>query len=504
MKQPTLGPARPGARGVRVLLISLVLAGCASPGDVKTSATLRTPESIAARHSLAGGARRSAAWPQERWWRRYGDPQLDGLVDEALRGSPTLAIAEARVRQAGAAVALASSTASPQVGGSLKSTRQQYSGNSIVPRPLAGNWAWYNEASLGFAYEFDFWGRNRAAVEAAAGRASAAEADAQAARLALAVAVVRSYMDLQHAYRQLDLAEAALASRGRIAFITRQRVAAQLDSAVELKQAELALPAAREQIAQIRESIALLRMQLAALAGQGPDRGLAIARPQAGAAAPATLPSSLPAALLGRRPDVVAQRWRVEALAQDIALSRARFFPDVNLLAFAGLQSLGFASFLDAGSRIAGAGPALTLPIFDGGRLRAGLAQRSAEYDAAVEQYNQTLVAAVRDVASQVSSLQWLDERRQQQAQALKLAEGAHRLALERFRAGVGNFLQVLIVENQWLAQQRAQNDLDARALDLDIALIRALGGGYRGDAPGAPAAAALSLSNEGHHEQAY
>jgi NodT family efflux transporter outer membrane factor (OMF) lipoprotein len=486
------------------MAVALALSACASTGGVSPLSAMRKMDSITAQASLERGARLTAAWPNEQWWQRYGDAQLDRLLAEAFSGSPTLRIAEARVRQAGAAMALVESTSAPQLNGKVKSTRQQYSGNSIVPKQLAGNWAWYNEASVNFGYELDFWGKNRASIEAAIGRVKAGEANAQATRLMLSVAITQAYMALEHAFRQLDLAESVLKTRLGIEAIAKQRVAAQLDSAVELKQAELAVPVAREQIAQVNEAIALLRIQLAALAGQGPDRGLAIKRPQVNVSAPQGVPASLSADLVGRRPDVVAQRWRVEALTQDIAVAKAQFYPNVNLIAFLGFQSLGFASLLEAGSRIAGAGPAISLPIFDGGRLRASLALRSAEYDAAVEQYNQTLIDAIRDVVSQATSLQWLQERRQQQAQALQLARETYQLALQRYRSGLGTYLQVLVIEGQLLAQQRARNDLDARALELDVNLVRALGGGYQSAAPAGLASLSSAHSSPVQHEQAY
>ncbi len=224
--------------------------------------------------------------------------------------------------------------------------------------------------------------------------------------------IAQAYVQLQRAYLQLDIAEATLRQRDQIYALTRDRNAAGVDSLLEVKQAESALPATREQIAQWRESIELSRHQLAALLGQGPDRGLAIARPSASAGASVALPSALPAELLGRRPDLTAQRLRIEALSHDIASARAEFYPNVNLAAFVGLQSLGAAGFLTSASRMVGFGPAITLPIFDAGRLRGNLAAKNAGYDIAVEQYNQMLADALRDVVDQIASFRSVDEQR--------------------------------------------------------------------------------------------
>jgi len=291
-------------------------------------------------------------------------------------------------------------------------------------------------------------------------------------------------VQLERAYLQLDVANANLRERQQIYNLTRDRNAAGMDSRVELKQAESALPATREEIAQLEERIALTRNEIAALLGQGPDRGLAVARPTASALVPVGLPSIVPAELLGRRPDLVAQRARVEAAQHAIASAKAEFYPNVNLLAFVGLQSIGGGGFLSAASRMVGVTPAVSLPIFDGGRLRGNLAGRDAEYDIAVEQYNQTLADALRDVVDQVTSLRSVDTQRAEQRTALAAAQEAYDLALLRYREGLGNYLQVLSAEAPLLAQQGLDADLRARELELSINLVRALGGGF--DVPAA------------------
>jgi NodT family efflux transporter outer membrane factor (OMF) lipoprotein len=471
----TLPPIRLGALAIGAAL----LAGCASNGGLAPSSTLRDARTLSAAATLAGAHVSPAAWPAHDWWRRYGDAQLDAMMASALADSPSMGIAAARVRQAEAAAGIAGAALSPQVGGAARSNRQRFSEHSTVPKPLAGSYQWSNEATLNFSYELDFWGKNQAGVDAAIGRRKAAEVDAEAARLVLTVGLTRAYLALSQLYAQYDLGEAVLKQREQIVTLTRQRVAARIDSQADLKQAELGIPLAKAELAATSEAIALACTQLAALMGAGPDRGSQITRPQLREVQPAALPSVLSSELIARRPDVVAQRWRVEAQRRDIDVAKTLFYPSVNLTALVGLQSLGFAHFFDSGSGIASAGPALSLPIFDGGRLRGNLALRDADYDVAVEAYNQTLVDAVRDVASQLVSLQWLIERRALQAEASATAQQAYELSLERYRAGVGNYLQVLATETQVLAQRRGQIDLATRAFDLDMQLVRALGGGY-------------------------
>ena len=459
------------------------LAGCASDGGSQPQSKIAPADGLTAENALRTARLSPAAWPQQDWYMRYGDAQLDAMIKEALANNPGIRVVDARVRQAAAVAGIAASALSPQLSAGARTSRQLFSANSNVPKPLAGNWAWSNDAGVNLSYELDFWGKNEAGLTAAIGRLRANEVESRAARLMLAVAITQAYLRLSQTWAQLDLAEATLRQREQVFKLTEQRVHAQLDSRVDLKQAEMALPVQREQLAATREALVLARYQLAALLGAGPDRGDAITRPRLQKSAPAAVPSHLPSELIARRPDLVAQRWRVEAAAQDIKLAQTQFLPSFNLGALIGLQSLGFDRFLNGTSRMTGASSALSLPIFDGGRLRSNLAARDAEYDAAVEQYNLTLLEAVRDVVSQLSSIAALGERAALQAEALAAAQQANDLAIQRYRAGVGNYLQVLATEVQVLAQSRASIDLDTRAFDLDIGLARALGGGYSMDA---------------------
>ena len=169
--------------------------------------------------------------------------------------------------------------------------------------------------------------------------------------------------------------------------------------------------------------------------------------------------------------------------------AKTQFYPNVNLVAFAGFSSIGLGRLLDSGSQQWGVGPALRLPIFDAGRLRANLRGKTADLDAAVESYNAAVIDAVRDVADQVASSQAIVRQQTQQRAAQDAAESAYEIAVQRYKAGLGNYLNVLTAETSVLAQRRQAVDLAARALDTQVALIRALGGGYT--AAPAPAAAA-------------
>ncbi|WP_235580192.1 efflux transporter outer membrane subunit [Rhodanobacter sp. Soil772] len=478
-------------RSLSVVLAVLGLGACASMKGMHTHAVAIDADQVQASHSLSSASFSAAAWPDDSWWSEFGDSQLNQLMGDALSGQPNLRIAEARVREAQALAGVVGASLYPQVNANLKSTRQRFSEDGTVPPPIAGTWQTINDASLGVNYELDFWGKNRAAVDAALGRATAAEVDLQAARLMLTTTLARTYFRLDLAYAQLDLAQDTLNERAQTLELTKKRVAAQIDSQLELTQAEAALPAARGRIATIHESIALLNNQIASLEGKGPDAGLMIQRPRLAKVGLVQLPTDLPAELIGHRPDVVADRWRVEAASQDIKVAKARFYPDISLNALVGLQSLGFDNFLDAGSRVLGVGPAISLPIFDGGRLRGNLGVHQAEYDAAVERYNATVIAAVHDVVDQLVSLHWLQQQMDERDEALRLAQHAWLLAQARYRSGLANYLQVLSAENQVLEQKQLLIASQSRQRELRLNLIRALGGGYQPASMTAPTAVA-------------
>ena len=302
-----------------------------------------------------------------------------------------------------------------------------------------------------------------------------------AARVVLASNVARTYFQLLRVQEQLAVARRTLQQREEQLKLVNQRVGAGLDTTLEQRQSEGALPEARQQIEALEEQAQLTRNALAALvasqdvpaAGQLP----ALATLHGGTALPA-----LPADLLARRPDVDAARWRVEAANQDVRVAQAQFYPNINLTAFLGLSTLGLGRLLDVGSTQWGVGPAVRLPIFDAGRLRANLTGRNADLDAAIESYNGAVLEAFHEAGDAVASLQSLARQQAEQRQAETAAEGAYDIAVQRYRAGLGTYLNVLSAENAVLAQRRLGVDLAARALDARVALYRALGGGYAAD----------------------
>jgi len=461
-----------------LLGIGAALSACASLPGHAPSPQMREQSAFASTHSFAAPA---ADWPAAGWWKAYGDPQLDALIEEGLAGSPSVAVADARMRRARAAQDDARGALAPQVSASASATEQKQSYNYLSPPGMTPqNWNDYGRASLDFSWEIDFWGKNRAALAAATSEAVAAGADADQARLALSTAIASGYAELARLHAALDTATAARELRTRTAELFAKRFDNGLEMRGSVRQADSRRESSEADVLALEEQIALQKNRLAALMGAGPDRGLAISRPAVNFTRAFALPASLSADLIGRRPDLAAARLRAEAAAKRIHVSKAQFYPNVNLTAFIGVQSLGIDMLQESGSDVGAVGPAITLPIFNGGRLRAQLRGAEAEYAEAVANYEKALVQALQEVADAAVSQRALEPQLARVDAAVEAAREAWRVQNDRYQGGLATYLDVLSAEDYLLANLRTQSDLRSRSMSLDVALNRALGGGYR------------------------
>ena len=467
--------------------LTFALAGCVTSGGLHTNGTSIDPSTLKADRSFANVQVSDAAWPKEDWWTGLGDPQLDTLIAEALHDSPTLAVADARARAAQAQTGAANAARDPSVsvGGSVAEARIP----TTLPPIGNGHTGAAKYVYGSFKWDLDLWGGHRAAWEAALGDERAAEVDAQAARVELSTNVARAYVQLGYAYAQQDVAIAELKRANDARNLTRQRVAAGIDNQSQLKQSDSEVASAEGQKVQTDRDIDAARSSLAVLLGKGPDRGRDIGRPQLLPPSALTVPSNVPVELIGHRADLVAARWRVEASSKDIKSAKAEFMPDVNIGALAGLVALGGGNLFQAPSRFYEVAPAISLPIFDGGRLRNNLAGKDAQYDEAVAQYNQTLVSAVNEVADDYDAAQSAQQQVAEQQRAVDAASQAWQLSEQRYKAGVGSYLEALIVRQQLLVAQQRMAALKSQQVESSVQLIQALGGGFRPQAGAADVA---------------
>ncbi|RDK03076.1 efflux transporter outer membrane subunit [Paraburkholderia lacunae] len=470
------------------LLIAAALTGCVSDAGLYANVKPIKPSADTLSQTVGAGA--DGAWPAPDWVKRYRDPQLDELVAEALQNNPDLQIARARVGAAqaqleqfssltgltGTAGATVSKARLPQpVDAANVSVGGQQIPVQLFSDPVVSPAALF----AGLSYQLDLWGKNAALTRSLLSTRDATRIDAEQARLTLTVALVSLYCELDRAIAMQDILRQKQQAAERVDAVLRERGARGLDNAYDAADATLKQSRLASQQALNDERIKLTELQLGVLTGRGAERGLSLRRPQLAAAADAPMPAQLPVDLLGRRPDIVAARLRAEAALANVDATRAQFYPDVNLVAFAGLTALTPAALFTRAAMTGSVGPAISLPVFDRTRLRAQLGGDYANVDAAVSLYNKTIDEALGEVARQLTSLRTVDTLAVEQTRAVQAASRIVAIAEERHRRGIGMQKDVTLADLSLLDERAQQVDLQGRRRLLQVALVGALGGGF-------------------------
>jgi len=487
---PRINPAARKIILCGVMTLAVSAQGCLSipphkPASLPTPDTYKLDQTVST--ALSSPAFSHGAWPQQDWWRRFGDPQLDKLMDAALAGNPDIRIAETRVRQAEQVAAAAHGDIFPDVSVNANVTRERFSKTWIFPPDIANSAKTEGELSLDIAYDLDLWNRNRDLYRARLNATQAAAADQAETRLAISAALVGSYFQLHDHLDRLDVARDALAQRRSLAQLIKLRADNGLETTAAVKSADADVAREEANVVALTRAAGVDKREIASLIGKGPDDAAEIKPPVIHVVDTFPVPDKLPFDLLARRPDITAQRWRVEAAALEIGAAKAGFYPNINIAASTGLQSLELKDLFKSDSVFSAFGPAIHLPIFHGGRLRAELGVTYAEYDMAVEQYHRTLVNAARQVADQLAAVRSLAEEGNRQDEALRDSEEAYRISRLRYENGVSSYLAVLQAQRDLLQQRDVSTRLRGAQLQAIVGLIRALGGGYV--ATGAPPA---------------
>ncbi|AZF35736.1 Tetrapartite efflux system, outer membrane factor lipoprotein FusA-like [Pseudomonas sp. R4-39-08] len=467
-----------------VWAFTLAISGCIGTAGIGPQGQSLNANELATDEAIQNAAS-DAHWPTARWWQAYGDPQLNRWVELATQNSPSMAMAAARVREARAMAGVAESAESVQIDSDTTLKRHNWPKDQFYgPGELSGANTWDNNSSLGLSYALDLWGSESNATERAVDLAHMSAAQARQAQLELQNNVVRAYIQLSLHYADRDIVAATLAQQQQMLDLANKRLDAGIGTHFDVSQAETPLPETHRQLDALDEAIALSRNQLAALAGKGPGEGAQLQRPSLSLAAALKLPSNLPAQLLGQRPDVVASRWQVAAQARGIDVAHAGFYPNVDLIGSLGFMATGggMLEFL-AGSKFNyNVGPAITLPIFDGGRLRAQLGQASAGYDIAVAHYNQTLVNALKGISDQLIRRESMDKQAAFAAQSVASAQKTYDIAIIAYQRGLTDYLNVLNAQSLLFRQQQIAQHVQAARLSAHAELVTALGGGLGAD----------------------
>lgn len=464
-----------------VLSLSFCLAACGAP-DLGARPKLNVPANLASSTSLTSDAS-AREWPRDRWWTAYGDTQLNALVEEALAGSPSVAAAQARIRQARGAAEISGAATQPSVTGqgSLVESKQSYNAGTLR-QFLPQGWNDVGTLAVSADFDLDLWGKNRKALAAATSQAEAAVADVRQAELMLSSNVVSSYFDLARLIERGRALDDAVKARGTLLDLAGRRALQGVDNQAPVRRAEAEIASARAALAANDQQIALRRHALAALLGAGPDRGLSI-NPTSIAAVPVVgIPVDAGIQLAGRRPDIVAARLRAEAAAKRIDVAKAEFLPDISISGLIGLRALGIGKIFDSGSDYGNVGPAISLPIFQGGRLKGQYRQARGTYDEAVASYNSTVVNALQEVADGLTSRDSAIVQERETQAASTAAAASYDLSDKRFRGGLSNYLDTLNAQTAALDARTSAIDAHFRTLAYEVALKRALGGGFIDD----------------------
>ena len=400
----------------------------------------------------------------DQWWTAFRDPQVDRLAGLLVKDNPTLAAAIARIRAAQSQYAVAETGDLPQVNLDGSEQRTLFSRDYIIPPPYGGSYRWFGQVTANFSWNLDFWGKQKALIAQAGSNADAAMLDAEAARLALSGAFAQTYTNLYLAWVDGDIADQTLAERQEILSLTQNRFNAGLENASAVEQAKALVALAKVDQQRYAAQREMDVHAIAALAGEGAAGYGEIVRPAPDLDAALPLPTSLPADLLARRPDILAARARIDAAVKGREAAHADFYPDINLAALAGFQAIGFFNLLTGGAFTMGVGPAIHLPIFDAGKIRAQYAGATAGLDVAVADYNGAVLNAIKQTADAMSQVKYLADERTDQQAALDSATRAFTLAEERYKDGLSDQIPMLTAEATLLQARQQMAGLVAQA----------------------------------------
>ena len=451
-------------------IAAMLLAGCASVPKVH-------PEVAQVQEQTLGLGSETPAIDVA-WWSAYGDPQLDRLIGMGLAGNPTLAGALARVRAAQAQIETEHAGLLPQISGSGQLDRARI-GDKLAPPPIGGGDANIGIAVANLSWDLDLFGRQRAMVRQAAASARAAALDAAAARLTISVSIAQTYVGLARANRLIAVADGFVKTRQDALGYARSRVKNQLGTQFDIKQAETLLAQAEQARTQAAQQRDTLIHALAALVGRGADFYPEITAPTLRLDQAPAVPALLPADLLGRRPDLLAGQARIDAAVQGRKVARDAFLPNVSISALAGLTAVGLGNFFTGGAFSYSVGPAVSLPIFQGGKLRAQYKTATADLDGAVADYDNAVLGAVREASDAITNVSSADQDLGEQARVVQGLRDTVRLDQVRVRTGLGSQLDTIDSGFRLLQAEQQLVDMQADAINRRIQLVAALGGGF-------------------------
>lgn len=443
------------------------------------SACALTPDTRGPQAPVPAGWRTVAApvpaeAPSAEWWRAFGSDELVRLQAEARRNNPDLEAAVSRIAQAAADVRAAGASLLPSIGGGVSASR---SGRSDGDRFLS-SWGSSYEAALDASYEVDFWGRNRASVDAARARAASSRFDRDTIALTLAGDVATTWLQYAALGDQIATARGTLETARRILEVVEARGRLGAISPLELAQQRGAVASLEASIPDLERQRAVTLNGLALLVGEPPSAFTVEADGLDAVKLPSPAPG-LPSELLTRRPDIARVEAQLAAASADITVARAAFYPSIRLTAAGGTGSAALSDLFQPAGFFANLAAGLTQPIFEGGRLEADLERNRARYAELEANYRAAVLAAFTDVEDALAAADFLTEVEEAQARAAEQAREAYRLAEIQYRAGAIDLLTVLDTQRSVFSAEDTLIRTRLARLNAAVALYRALGGGW-------------------------
>lgn len=429
--------------------------------------------------ALAGDFR-AGNWPKVNWWEDFDDPLLTELIQSALTLSPTLQKAEERLKAAKQFALQKRAKLFPELDFDANDDWQHLAKHGFFREYAPTIPSVVNDTTLGFSfsYEFDFWGKNRKLFQAALGQAAALKAEKQQAELILCTSIAYTYFELQFLLYKQQILQQLKVHHQKVTTIREKRQTNALDTALDKLDSELDILDVKALLISLEQEIQTSIHKLKALSGLGQDHNFDIQQVPL-KPLQLVLPKCLSLDLIGRRPDLVAQRARIEAAAKEVGAAKTDFYPNVNLMAFVGLESVIWSKLFQKKNYDGSIEPAIHLPIFTAGRLRAQLKEKVADFNEAVYSYNELILQVAQEVADRLTTLSLLTQQITVRKSSLQVAQDEELLTQKRVDHALDNQMALLAAKIETLQKQLILADLEYGKQLASIQLIRALGGGY-------------------------
>ncbi len=461
---------------MRLLIFSLfllLLAGCVNYHGMHPQEQILSEQQL-----IQANNSNKNVWPNQTWWQDFHDPYLTQLISQSFNSQPNIRLAESRVRLAAQMANAAQANSMPLLTGQANVDEQIFSATYIYPPPFGGVWSPFGNLQANFNYEFDFWHKNRETLAAALGNEQAAQAQVASAKLVLASAISQTYFQICGDNVLINLATQSVATQTHLLQLVALENQSGIISHFPVDESRQSVANTKIFLSQLQNQRQIAINQLNALTTTTLDQNY-LKQAQLPKDNFSYLPQKLPLNLLSRRPDLMALKLNVEAEQHSINVAKAEFYPDINLAGLIGLQSLGLSDLFNGASKYVAVGPALNLPIFDAGRLKANLGVNDAQYDIAVDQYNQGLINAVQQTADALTQLHATADQLQDQSVQLSSVIKNYQYIMSNYKAGTTDALDLFRNKLNVLQNQQQYTQLLIQQKIATIKLIQALGGGY-------------------------